>query len=381
MLRPRTHPHQTARATGHGGHERPDPAPVRWSVVPDSAPSASAGRSWRDRLPAVSPRAFRRLALASLVLVIAIVLTGAAVRLTTSGLGCADWPECFHGHLTPPLHFHAIVEFTNRLITVGLTVVFAVTFCAALCRRPYRRDLTWLAAGLVAGVFVQAGMGAIVVYTTLNPFTVMVHFVATVPLVALAVVLVHRATRDYAPGSGRLLVPRPVLYLGRLLVALLAVVVAAGTAVTGAGPHAGSFQGQVRARRLPVSLRDMAELHSSLALLLVGVALATAVGLHALEVPDSVRRAARILVVVLVAQAAVGYTQYFTHLPPLLVELHVAGALVLVVGTVQFLLALTHHRRETTADTDGPPASAPQVIARDARPQPATGKGGVAVGR
>ena len=324
--------------------------------MPDSAPSATAGRRWLDRLPAVSPGAFRRLALASLVLVVAIVLTGAAVRLTTSGLGCADWPECFRGQLTPPLHLHALIEFTNRLITVGLTVVLGVTFVLSLCRRPFRRDLAWLSGALVAGVLLQAVMGAIVVYTTLNPFAVMVHFMATLPLVVVAVVLVHRATRDYSPGSGRLVVPRPVLHLGRLLVGLLTVVVAAGTAVTGAGPHAGSFQGQVRAKRLPVSLRDMAELHSSLALLLVGVALATAVALHALDVPESVRRAARLLVVVLVAQAAVGYAQYFTHLPPLLVELHVAGALVLVVGTVQFLLAFTHHPPEPAAarvDTEG----------------------------
>ncbi len=339
------------------------------AAEPPPPPSA---RHWPRRLPNVSTTAFGRLATVSLVAVVAIVLTGAAVRLTTSGLGCADWPECFHGHLTPPLQLHSLIEFANRLVTVALVVVLVVTFLAALCRRPFRRDLAWLSAGLVAGVLLQAVMGAIVVYTSLNPYAVMAHFLATLPLVVLAVVLVHRATRDYSPGAGQLEVPRPVVHLGRLLAVLLAFVLAAGSAVSGAGPHAGSFQGQVRAKRLPVSLRDMAELHSSLALLLVGTALAAAIALHAIDVPERIRRAARVLVLVLVAQAAIGYTQYFTHLPPLLVELHVAGAVVLVVGVTQFLLSFTRHPPEAlgTDDADQHPQTARQSVA-GSQPQPA----------
>ena len=160
----------------------------------------------------------------------------------------------------------------------------------------------------------------------------MVHFLASMPLVVDAVVLLHRPVGDYAPGSGRLLVPRPVLLLAGGCWCCSPWCMAAGTATTGAGPHAGGSQGQVGAKRIPVALRDMAELHSTLAILLVGVTLGLAVALHAIDVPERVRRAARILVVVLVAQAAVGYTQYFTHLPALLVELHVLGATVLVIG-------------------------------------------------
>jgi cytochrome c oxidase assembly protein subunit 15 len=283
---------------------------------------------------------------ASLVAVVVIVLTGAAVRLTNSGLGCADWPTCSTGHLTPPLHFHGVVEFSNRLVTVVLTVVVGATLVLAFLRRPFRSDLAWLAGGLVAGVFAQAILGGIVVYTKLNPYLVMVHFLLSAALVPVAVVLVHRDRRDYSPGSGRLLVPRPILQSARALLVLLFLVLAAGTATTGAGPHAGSTNGQDVAKRLPVALRQMAELHSSLALFLIGVTIGVAVALHAIDVPERVRRMGRVLVIVLVAQAAVGYTQYFTHLPALLVEVHITGAVALVVGFVTFLLSLTHHAPE-----------------------------------
>ena len=323
-------------------------------------------RGWGDRLPTIPARAFRRLALASLVVEALIVLSGAAVRLTGSGLGCADWPTCSKGHLTPPLQFHSLVEFGNRMVTVVLVVVVGVTFLAAPRRRPFRRDLTWLSGGLVAGILAEAVVGGIVVYTKLNPYLVMLHFLTTVALLGVAVVLLHRAGRDYSPGSGRSLVPRPMLLLGRGLVVLLAVVLAAGSATTGAAPDAGGASGQLVAKRIPVALRDLAELHSTLALFLVGVALATAVALHAVDVPERVRKAGRMLVVVLVAQAAIGYIQYFTHLPAAVVELHELGATALVIGTVQLFLALTHHRVEPALVEAPAPAgeALPGVAAR-----------------
>jgi len=276
-----------------------------------------------------------------------IVVTGAAVRLTGSGLGCSNWPECSAGHLTSALQFHGLVEFGNRLVTVVLTVAVAAAFLGSVFRSPRRRDLVWLSGGLVVGVLAQAVLGGIVVYTKLNPYVVMVHFFATMLLLVDAIVLVHRSTRDYSPGSAHLLVPRLLIRLYYGLLALLALVIAAGTATTGAGPHAGDASGQQVAKRLPVPLRDMAELHSSLALLLIGLAIGLVVALHLGEVPERVRRAARILMVVLVAQAAVGYTQYFTHLPALLVEVHVIGATALVIGAVHTFLACTYHAPET----------------------------------
>jgi cytochrome c oxidase assembly protein subunit 15 len=282
----------------------------------------------------------------ALVLTALIVLTGGAVRLTGSGLGCSDWPECSVGHLTPALQFHGLVEFGNRLVTIVLVIAVAAAFLGTIFRSPRRRDLIWLSGGLVAGVLAQAVLGGIVVYTKLNPYVVMVHFFATMVLLVDAIVLVHRSTRDYGPGSARLLVPRPLIRLAYGILALLAVVIAAGTAVTGAGPHAGDSSGQQIAKRIPIALRDMAELHSSLALLLIGLTVGFVVGLHMADVPERVRRAGRILMVVMVAQAAVGYTQYFTHLPALLVEVHLLGATALVIGTVQTFLACTHHAPE-----------------------------------
>jgi cytochrome c oxidase assembly protein subunit 15 len=293
----------------------------------------------------------------ALVLTGLIVLTGGAVRLTDSGLGCANWPECSTGHLTPPLQFHSLIEFGNRLVTIVLVVAVAASFLGSIFRSPRRRDLIWLSGGLVAGVIAQAVIGGIVVYTKLNPYVVMLHFFATMLLLVDAVVLVHRSTRDYSPGSARLLVPRPLIRLFYGLLALLAVVVAAGTATSGAGPHAGDSSGQQVAKRLPIALRDMAELHSSLALLLIGVTIGLVVALHMVDVPDRVRRSARILMGVMVAQAAVGYTQYFTHLPALLVEVHILGATALVIGATQTFLACTYHAPEVAAAPSVPRTS------------------------
>ncbi len=315
----------------------------------------------RRRLPTVSPSLSHRLNVLALVLTALIVVTGGAVRLTGSGLGCADWPSCSAGHLTPALQFHGLVEFGNRLVTVVLTIAVAAAFLGACLRAPRRRDLVWLSGGLVAGVLAQAVLGGIVVYTKLNPYLVMVHFVATMLLLVDAVVLVHRSTRDYTPGSARLLVPRPLLRLYYGLLALLAIVITAGTATTGAGPHAGDASGQQVAKRIPIALRDMAELHSSLALLLIGVTVGLVVALHLGDVPERVRRSARILMAVMVAQAAVGYTQYFTHLPALLVEVHLLGATVLVIGAVQTFLACTYHAPEAVPAPQIHDTSAPGV--------------------
>jgi|GEM_PF-51371 len=339
-----------SRATsGRRGAPRVPQLPSN-DVSGDPMPTASnAGGPllrWSRRLPAVKPGVVRQLAVLSLVSVCAIVLTGAAVRLTGSGLGCTDWPSCSKGHLTPPLHYHSVIEFGNRLVTIALVVVIGVTFLATIQRRPFRRDLVWLSAALVAGVFAEAVLGGLVVYSKLNPYLVLVHFLATMLMVVLAVLLVHRSSRTYGTGSGRLLVPPAILLLSRGLVILVGIVLTAGAATTGAAPDAGGAQGQLVARRIPVPLREMAELHSTLALFLIGAVLSLAVALHAIDVTERVRRAARVLVVVLVLQAVVGYTQYFTHLPAALVEIHELGATALVVGVVQFFLSLTHHASE-----------------------------------
>lgn len=275
-----------------------------------------------------------------------IVITGALVRLTGSGLGCPDWPSCSHTQFTAQLSFHPLVEFGNRLVTVAVTIAVGLTMVASFLRQPRRKDLIWLSAGLVGGVLAQAVLGGIVVYTKLNPYLVMVHFLASMLLIADAVVLLHRTSRQYGSDTGTTLVPRLVLLLSRGMLGLLALVLAAGTATTGTGPHAGNATGQLVAKRIPVALRDMAQLHADFALLLVGVTLSLAVALHAMDVPERVRRNARVLVGIMVAQVVVGYSQYFTHLPVALVEIHIIGATSLVIAAVLFHLNLTRHPAE-----------------------------------
>jgi len=313
----------------------------------------------RRRPITVSPSLSHRLNIAALALVALIVVTGGAVRLTGSGLGCSDWPECSVGHLTPAVQFHGLIEFGNRLVTVVLTIVVAAAFLAAVFRRPRRSDLIWLSGGLVVGILAQAVLGGIVVYTKLNPYLVMVHFFATMVLLVNAVVLVHRSTRAYGPGSGHLLIPRSLLHLFYGILVLLGCVIAAGTAATGAGPLGGESSGQVIAKRIPVSLRDLTELHASLVMLLVGLTVGLVVGLHMADVPERVRRAGRVLLAVMVAQAAVGYTQYFTHLPAALVEVHLLGVTILVIGATQCFLACTFHAPEVV------PAAAADTLTPD----------------
>jgi heme a synthase len=310
----------------------------------------------RHRPFTVSASLSHRLNVLALALVALILLTGGAVRLTGSGLGCDDWPDCSTGRLTPALQFHPLIEFSNRMVTDVLVIAVAAAFLAAIFRAPRRRDLIYLSGGLVAGILAQAVIGGIVVLTKLNPYWVMLHLFATLILLANAVVLVHRSRRDYGPGSGHLLVPRPLMQFQYGILALLAVVIAAGTAATGAGPLAGNSQGQEVAKRIPLAFRDLAELHAVLAMLLVGAAVGLVVGLHVVDVPERVRRAGRIYLLTMVAQAAVGYTQYFTHLPALLVEVHILGVTILVIGAVQCFLACTFHGPEVLPVPETEPA-------------------------
>jgi cytochrome c oxidase assembly protein subunit 15 len=280
-----------------------------------------------------------------MVLVVAIVITGAAVRLTDSGLGCNDWPTCSYGRVTPPLQFHAIVEFSNRMVTSLVCIFFILTFVAAFKRRPFRRDLAMLSGGLVLGVVAEAIMGKFVVYSHLNPYVVMCHFLTAIPIVVCGVALYYRSTRQYQKGSGTRLVPRGVVRLSWALACLLGIVIVAGAATSGAGPHPGASTKMV-AHRLPIALRSIAEIHASFALLLIGAAGSLAIILHIVQTPERVRKTIRLFFATIVAQGVIGYTQYFTHLPSALVLVHVAGATVLVVGMTQYVASLTYHPKE-----------------------------------
>lgn len=291
-----------------------------------------------SRSLSLSPRAFERICAGALVALAAIVVTGGAVRLTGSGLGCPDWPTCASGRVVAPLEYHALVEFTNRVVTGLVSLAVIVAVLGSLLRVPRRRDLVWLSLGLVAGVVGQIVLGGLVVLFHLWPPLVMGHFAVSMALLADAVVLLHRAGRvdGSLPVAAASTAERA---LARALVAGAAVVILLGTVVTGSGPHAGSNEGEL-VERLPFALRDVARLHGAAVLWLITVAVVLAVRVVRTAAAPAVVRSSRVLVVVLVAQAAVGYAQYFLGVPPLLVAVHIAGAAAVWIAVIRLLLGM-----------------------------------------
>jgi len=308
-------------------------------------------------LAGVSPRAFLRLAQTAVGLVVLNIVTGAAVRLTDSGLGCPDWPTCSRHHLTPVLAFHPVMEFANRLVVVVLCVGAGAVAVAAWRRVPRRRDLLWLSGGLLGGVVAEAVLGGVVVYTKLNPYVVMTHFMVGIALLTDATVLAARAGR--APGrAGPAKVGRGALLLSRVTLGLLAVALAAGTATTGAGPHAGGKG----AKRIPVALADMARVHSGIVLVVVGLTVVVLGLLARGAAPPSVLERARLMLGAMVAQGVIGYAQYFSHLPALLVGVHVLGATVVWVAALWFVDGLLQRGAEDLAGTA--PAATTVLVSR-----------------
>ncbi|MGH3416051.1 MAG: COX15/CtaA family protein, partial [Actinocrinis sp.] len=266
----------------------------------------------------------------------AIVVTGATVRLTSSGLGCPTWPKCTTTSLVAPASYHALVEFINRVITFAVGVFIALVAAGSVLRTPRRRDLIWLSWSLVAGFCGQAVIGGLSVLYHLDAPWVMAHFLLSMLLMWAALVLVHRAHPDWAPAAPAVRVE--LLWLGRLLVAVAGCVLVLGTVTTGTGPHAGSG---THVKRLPFPLERVTQLHADSALLLTGLIVATVVAVRLTSTPPAVRRRANWLVVAVLAQVAIGYTQYFLNLPSSIVELHVAGATVLWSVTVWMHLGYT----------------------------------------
>lgn len=295
------------------------------------------------RLPVVTPKAFLRIAQVNLGLVVLNIVTGGAVRLTDSGLGCPDWPNCFEHRLTPPLSLHPAVEFGNRMVVVTLCVGAAVAVACAVRRTPFRRDLLLLSTGLIVGIIGEAALGGIVVYSKLNPYAVMTHFMLGIGLLTVACVLVFKAAR--APGRGVAKVAPGLIRASYVALAILALAIVAGTATTASGPHAGG----AGAKRLPVPLADMARTHSGIILVLGALVLALLYMFERSAAPESVRIKGRLLLAAMVIQGLIGYTQYFTHLPALLVGIHVFGATVVWSAMCWFVDGLRHHAAETSA--------------------------------
>ena len=273
----------------------------------------------------VTPRQFELAALAALVALTAIVASGAAVRLSGSGLGCPDWPRCY-GRVYPPLQTHALIEFSNRIVSGIVGVVVVLVAAAAWKRRPFRRDLAWLALLLPLGVVGQAVLGGYTVENKLAPGFVMAHFGLSMAILVAAAALAWRA-RERAP----LAEPgdRRSVWAVRSLLPLATVVIFAGTATTAAGPHSGGATGQ-HIKRLTFkgadTLNFTVHVHGALAFALGIAAVAVWVLLERRQANPQARRAMSWLCVLIALQGVVGAVQYETHLPTELVWVHVALA-------------------------------------------------------
>jgi len=282
----------------------------------------------------------RRLALLIVVFTVLVMVSGAIVRLTGSGLGCSDWPTCEEDQFVAALDQpHAVMEFVNRLLSgvLGLPILLVVMATALV--RPFRRDLFAWSLALLVGVMCQVVLGAFVVKLKLTPVPVIGHFLLAVIILWAALVLHHRAAESTTTSSARreLVVTSRVHALAWCCAAAATFTVVAGTFVTGTGPHGGD----TRASRLPFSILAVVRVHGLAAWCTVALAVVTTWLLYRAGAPATVRRAATWVSGALLVQGALGYLQYFNGVPPVLVGLHVFGATIVWITVVRLVLLCT----------------------------------------
>jgi heme a synthase len=313
--------------------------------------------TWPIARPVLSPtpRSMRQIALAGVIADTVIMSTGAAVRLSSSGLGCPDWPRCSAADIVASKNagqtlLNTWIEFSNRLLNFPLVAITVLVFIAAWRFRPQgtrRRDLVWLAAIQPAGVFAQAAIGGIVVLTKLNPTAVSVHFLVSAAIVAAAVVLHVRVTEGDDPPAA--VVRSDLRMLSAALVAVTALMLAAGTVVTGTGPLAGD----AGTPRYKLPLEGVTQLHADIGWLMTGLAVALVVGLRMSGAPPRAVRASWVMIGSLGLQGVIGYVQYFTHLPAGLVWVHVTGSVLVWISVLRLFLLM---RERGPVNTPSPPA-------------------------
>ncbi|MEV6758035.1 COX15/CtaA family protein [Streptomyces sp. NPDC051214] len=296
-------------------------------------------------------RTVQRAALISLAMTVCIVVTGGAVRLTGSGLGCPTWPKCTDDSLTATheMGFHGAIEFGNRMLTYVLCAAVGWAIITARSQNPMRRSLTrlgWVQFWLVMG---NAVLGGIVVLVGLNPWTVAAHFLLSTALIAVAVTMWQR-TRE-GDADVRPLVGKAVVQLVWFLVVASVLLIAVGTVVTGSGPHAGDSS---EVPRMGFDWETVSKLHAVLAWIVVTLTFALWFVLKAVDAPKGPLHRTRDLFLILLAQGAIGYVQYFTDLPEVLVGLHMFGSCVVWIAVMRVLLSL----RERPYTTAGLPAQA-----------------------
>ncbi len=331
--------------------------------VPNLTP-ADAAAAVRNPLAFIAarwtpdPRTVQRAALAALVMSVVIVVTGGAVRLTGSGLGCPTWPKCTDDSLTTTsaMGVHGVIEFGNRMLTYVLCAAVGWAIIAARSEKPYRRSLTRLGWAQFWVVMGNAILGGIVVLVGLNPYTVAAHFLLSTALIAVATVMWQR-TRE-GDGESRPLVGKAVQQLVWFLVAASVLLIAVGTVVTGSGPHAGDSS---EVERMPLDWETVSKLHAVLAWIVVTLTFALWFVLKAVDAPKGPLHRTRDLFLVLLAQGVIGYVQYFTDLPEILVGLHMFGSCLVWIAVLRVLLAL---RERPETDTEIPlPAQATSSLA------------------
>ena len=316
---------------------------------PDT-PIVSAGRA---------PRWLRGIFIANLVAQIAIVVTGGIVRLTGSGLGCPTWPECVEGSYVPTSRqeeaWHKYVEFGNRLLTFVLAARAIAAIVGAFVRwrrqrrggGPGRGPVLALAAIPIVGTVVQAVLGGITVLTGLSPWAVGAHFLVSIAIIAGCVVLVVRSGEPGDHPVTRLVRPE-VRLLGWALVWVTFVVVVLGVVVTGSGPHSGDADTEARFGFDP---RTVAWLHADAVLLFLGHTAGFLVALRVTRAPARTMRFTLVLLGVALAQGLIGYAQYFSGLPWVLVAIHMLGAC-LVWASVVFVALSMRARGPVLPDED-----------------------------
>jgi cytochrome c oxidase assembly protein subunit 15 len=263
----------------------------------------------------------------------AIVVTGGAVRLTGSGLGCPTWPECTPGSYTPKPYqveeqVKVWIEFGNRLLTFVLVLAAVVVVLSVLAAS--RKELRGLALGQILGIFGQGVLGGITVLTGLHPATVAAHFLLSIILIAGATSL--RAQR-YAP-SVKIQAPALVKKIATAHIFVTFLVLILGTVVTGSGPHAGD----ATAARFPFDLRTVAWLHADVVIALLGITFGLFV-VH--EVSAHTKKRLKIFLAIALSQGLIGYVQWFTDLPEILVGLHLAGSTLVWISSWRIWLSVT----------------------------------------
>ncbi|MFC7467510.1 heme A synthase [Actinomadura keratinilytica] len=307
-----------------------------------------------------SPGIVRRAALTALVMAVVIVVTGGAVRLTGSGLGCPTWPKCTEDSLTSTreMGLHGAIEFGNRMLTYVLCAAVGWAIIAARSAKPRRRALTRLGWAQFWVVMGNAILGGIVVLVGLNPYTVAAHFLLSTALIALATVMWQR-TRE-GDELARPLVGKPLRQLVQVMVAVTALLIAVGTVVTGAGPHAGDSSD---VPRMPLDWEMVSRVHAVLAWVVVALAFALWFVLKAVDAPADPLARTREFFVILLLQGAIGYVQYLTDLPEILVGLHMLGSCLVWIGVVRLLLALRERPYATPGQVPAQPEN-PVAAAR-----------------